>query len=58
MPATYTPPAARDAALAFASARRFDATHVLFLATSFVCLVAIGLAYLEESARFRHRATD
>jgi cell division protein FtsW (lipid II flippase) len=47
---TYTAPAARDATRALASARRLDVTHALFLATSLVAAVAIGLAYLGRVA--------
>jgi cell division protein FtsW (lipid II flippase) len=46
MGVTYTAAVARDGRRAVAAARQIDAGHVLFVATSLVCLVAIGMAYL------------
>ena len=43
---TYTAAIDRDHRRATVSARRFEAGHGLFLATSAVCLLAIGMAYL------------
>jgi cell division protein FtsW (lipid II flippase) len=43
---TYTAARTRDDHQAAAFARRLDAGHALFLATSVVCVLAIGMAYL------------
>ena len=46
MGVTYTAAIERDYRRTTVVARRFDASHALFLATSVVCLLAIAMAYL------------